>query len=86
MESRADPALELNEFHLVYQPQICIETGLVTGVEALIRWRSEKLGLVMPLEFISLSEESGMIVPIGEWALRTACGRDESYSFRWGGP
>lgn len=78
MGIRADLALELNEFHLVYQPQICIETGLVTGVEALIRWRSEKLGLVMPLEFISLSEESGMIVPIGEWALRTACrqGRD----------
>jgi diguanylate cyclase (GGDEF)-like protein/PAS domain S-box-containing protein len=66
-------ALALNEFELVYQPQICMKTGMVNGLEALLRWRSDKLGVVMPGEFIELAEENGMIVPIGEWVLRTAC-------------
>jgi diguanylate cyclase (GGDEF)-like protein/PAS domain S-box-containing protein len=66
-------ALALNELELAYQPQICLETGMVTGVEALLRWRSGKLGPVGPNEFISIAEETGIIVPLGEWVLRTAC-------------
>jgi diguanylate cyclase (GGDEF)-like protein/PAS domain S-box-containing protein len=73
LEDGLSHALALKEFELVYQPQICMKTGLVSGVEALLRWRSGKLGTVMPDEFISLAEENGMIVPIGEWVLRTAC-------------
>jgi diguanylate cyclase (GGDEF)-like protein len=73
LEEGLSHALALNEFELVYQPQISIGTGKVSGVEALLRWRSGKLGLVMPAEFISLAEDNGMIVPIGEWILRTAC-------------
>jgi diguanylate cyclase (GGDEF)-like protein/PAS domain S-box-containing protein len=73
LEEGLSHALALHEFELVYQPQICIATGMVTGVEALLRWRSGRLGLVMPDEFISLAEENGMIVRIGEWVLRTAC-------------
>ncbi len=73
LENALSHALALEEFELVYQPQICMKTGMVSGVEALLRWRSGTLGLVMPAEFISLAEENGMIVPIGEWVLRTAC-------------
>ena len=73
LEHGLSHALALNEFELVYQPQICMRTGMVSGVEALLRWRSASLGCVMPGEFISLAEENGMIVPIGEWVLRTAC-------------
>ena len=73
LESELKSALAGEELFLVYQPQVCLKTNQLTGVEALIRWKSPKRGLVMPLAFIPLAEENGMIIPIGEWALMTAC-------------
>jgi diguanylate cyclase (GGDEF)-like protein/PAS domain S-box-containing protein len=73
MLNALDCALAQNEFDLVYQPQISLNTGEVTGIEALLRWNSKKIGPVAPNDFIPLAEESGLIVPIGEWVIRTAC-------------
>jgi EAL domain-containing protein (putative c-di-GMP-specific phosphodiesterase class I) len=66
-------ALDKQEFFLVYQPQMEIESGRITGFEALIRWRHPTLGLVPPNRFIPIAENNGLILPIGEWVLRTAC-------------
>jgi diguanylate cyclase (GGDEF)-like protein len=73
LEQRLRRAVEGGEFALVYQPIIDLDTGLVTGAEALVRWNHPDRGIVSPAEFISLSEESGLIVRLGEWILRQVC-------------
>ena len=66
-------ALEQEQFQLHYQSKLNLETHSVTGVEALLRWNSPRLGLVKPDDFIPFLEDSGLIVPVGAWVLRTAC-------------
>ncbi|MBI3147373.1 MAG: EAL domain-containing protein [Betaproteobacteria bacterium] len=73
LENDLRRALANNEFELVYQPQIDISSGWPVGVEALLRWRDPERGLISPGEFIPVAEESGLIHPMGTWALRTAC-------------
>jgi diguanylate cyclase (GGDEF)-like protein/PAS domain S-box-containing protein len=79
MDKNLRQALERKEFFLVYQPQLDIESGKITGFEALIRWNHPELGLICPDRFISIAENNGLILPIGEWVLRTAC----SQARRW---
>jgi diguanylate cyclase len=72
-------ALALGQFELHYQVQVSVQTGSVTGYEALLRWNHPVLGRVAPAEFIPLAEENGLILPIGEWVLRAACAEAASW-------
>jgi diguanylate cyclase (GGDEF)-like protein/PAS domain S-box-containing protein len=72
-------ALERGEFHLLYQPKLDMTTGLIHGVEALLRWRNPWLGFVSPVRFIPVLEETGLIVEVGEWVLETACRQQKAW-------
>ncbi|WP_242141184.1 EAL domain-containing protein [Sphingomonas sp. TREG-RG-20F-R18-01] len=75
-------ALAFRQFELHYQPQMDLKTQIVTGMEALIRWRHPERGLVSPATFIPLAEETGLIIPIGEWVIRQAC----EHAAAWASP
>ncbi|MFZ0745278.1 MAG: EAL domain-containing protein [Terracidiphilus sp.] len=79
LENDLHLALIRRELFLMYQPQVDLRTGEVTGLEALLRWQHPEMGLIPPNKFIGIAETSGLIIPIGEWVLRTAC----SQARRW---
>jgi diguanylate cyclase (GGDEF)-like protein/PAS domain S-box-containing protein len=78
LETNMRRALERGEFSLNYQPQVDMKNGGITGMEALLRWNHPETGFVSPGKFIPIAEETGLIIPIGEWVMRTACGQAKS--------
>lgn len=84
LETSLRYALELDQFRLFYQPQVDVVTGRVVGMEALLRWQHPDLGLVAPNDFISILEETGLIVPVGEWVLYTACSQAKVWQEKYG--
>ena len=79
LESQLHTAIERGELRLHYQPKVHLPSGRVLGMEALLRWDHPTLGLLQPAEFIPLAEESGLIVPVGEWALEEACRQNQEW-------
>lgn len=79
MEGLLRRATERDEFLLHYQPKVEVQSGRIIGAEALIRWNSKELGLVSPGQFIPLAEKTGLIVPISEWVLKTACAQNKAW-------
>ena len=79
IETNLRRALECNEFYLDYQAKLDFETGMITGVEALLRWRNKYLGSVTPMQFIPVAEETGMIISIGRWVMKTACAQNVAW-------
>jgi diguanylate cyclase (GGDEF)-like protein len=79
LEAALRRALQLEQFELHYQPLVMIATGEAVGLEALIRWRHPDLGLMPPIQFIPIAEETGLIIAIGEWVLRTACAQNKAW-------
>jgi len=79
LENQLRKALTYNQLCLYYQPQIDSNTGHFVGMEALLRWQHPKLGLLSPVKFVPVAEEMGLIIPIGEWVLRTACQQNKAW-------
>jgi diguanylate cyclase (GGDEF)-like protein len=80
IEAKLRDGLARGEFALHYQPQFDVGSGAVAGMEALLRWTNDELGAVPPAEFIPVAEESGLILEIGEWVLRTACAQAKAWA------
>lgn len=79
MKNSLSRALDRNELLIHYQPQVQVTTGKIIGLEALIRWNHPSLGMIPPCSFIPIAEDSGLIVPIGEWVLRMACAQNKAW-------
>jgi len=79
LEESLRQALERGEFLLYYQPKVSIRTGRIASIEALARWHHPEFGMVPPSQFIPLAEDTGLIVPLGEWVLRTACAQNKAW-------